>query len=194
MVHSREQSTLRLTLLVSGGDRTYRSTRPAKHGITVLDAERTPVQRLTKQVVASLQAGAPALAARWRTDSIRVAPGAPVLDEGTPHSAEIVRALDALARGIAGDSCWQDDLIRAGWALGVRHPNLPGCRPAGLGRPSAGPGAGVSGRSRPVRAHSACTSLRVTPTPARFLSGYVQSWRLGFTTANARGNSRSGSW
>ena len=90
----------------------------------MLDAERTPVQRLTHQVVASLQAGAPALAARWRTDGVRVAPGAPTLDEGTPHSAEIVRALDALARGIAGDSCWQDDLIRAGWTLGAEEYRL----------------------------------------------------------------------
>ena len=124
MVHSGDLSTLRLTLLVSGGDGAYRSTRPARHGITVLDAERTAVQRLTQQVVASLQAGAPALAARWRTDSVRVAPGAPVLDEGTLHSAEIVRALDALARGIGGDSCWQDDLIRAGWALGAEEYRL----------------------------------------------------------------------
>ena len=90
----------------------------------MLEAERTPVQRLTHQVVASLQAGAPALAARWRTDSVRVAPGAPTLDAETPHSAEILRALDALARGIAGDSCWQDDLIRAGWALGSEEYRL----------------------------------------------------------------------
>jgi signal transduction histidine kinase len=90
----------------------------------VLEAERTAVQRLTHQVVASLQAGAPALAARWRTDGARVAPGAPTLDADTPQSAEIVRALDALARGIAGDNCWQDDLIRAGWALGAEEYRL----------------------------------------------------------------------
>ncbi len=93
-------------------------------GHSVLEAERTAVQRLTHRVVASLQAGAPALAARWRTDSVRVAPGAPTLEAETPHSAEIVRALDALARGIAGDSCWQDDLIRAGWALGAEEYRL----------------------------------------------------------------------
>lgn len=90
----------------------------------MLEAERTAVQRLTHQVVASLQAGAPALAARWRTDGVRVAPGAPVLDADTPHSAEIVRALNALAHGIAGESCWQDDLIRAGWALGAEEYRL----------------------------------------------------------------------
>jgi len=73
----------------------------------VLDAEGTAVQRLTHQVVAALQAGAPALAARWRTDGARVAPGAPILEAGTAHSAEVVRALDALARGIGGDACWQ---------------------------------------------------------------------------------------
>ena len=90
----------------------------------MLDAEGTAVQRLTHQVVAALQAGAPALAARWRTDGARVAPGAPVLEAGTAHSAEVVRALDALARGISGDSCWQDDLIRAGWALGTEEYRL----------------------------------------------------------------------
>ncbi|HEX2781177.1 MAG TPA: hypothetical protein VHM30_16875 [Gemmatimonadaceae bacterium] len=87
----------------------------------MLEAERTPVQRLTHQVVASLQAEAPQLAARWRTDGWRVAPGAPVIAADTPQSAEILRALDALARGISGDSCWQDDLIRAGWALGTEE-------------------------------------------------------------------------
>jgi signal transduction histidine kinase len=98
-----------------------RSTSVSGNGITVLDAEGTAVQRLTHQVVAALQAGAPALAARWRTDGARVAPGAPVLEAGTAHSAEVVRALDALARGISGDACWQDDLIRAGWALGTEE-------------------------------------------------------------------------
>lgn len=87
----------------------------------MLDAERTPVQRLTLQVVAALHAEAPALAARWRADGWRVAPGAPVLDAGTPHSAEIERALNALGRGIAGEACWQDDLIRAGWSLGAEE-------------------------------------------------------------------------
>ena len=47
---------------------------------------------------------------------------------------------------------------------------------------------------RPARPQSACTSLRATPTPARFLSGYVQSWRFGFSTATATGSSSSGSW
>jgi signal transduction histidine kinase len=119
-----ESHRLRLTRLVSGGKSSRRLAGVSEKGITVLDAERTAVQRLTAQVVASLQAGAPALAARWRTDSVRVAPGAPTLDAETAHSAEIVRALDALARGIAGDSCWQDDLIRAGWALGAEEYRL----------------------------------------------------------------------
>ena len=48
--------------------------------------------------------------------------------------------------------------------------------------------------SRPVARHSACTSLSATPTPARYLSGYVQSWRLGLMTASADGSSASGSW
>ena len=37
----------------------------------------------------------------------------------------------------------------------------------------------------PARAQSACTSFSATPTPARFLSGYVQSCRFGLTTAHA---------
>ena len=49
-------------------------------------------------------------------------------------------------------------------------------------------------RGHPVisadRAHSACTSLSATPTPARFFSGYEQSWRLGLMTASASGSSR----
>ena len=90
----------------------------------MLDAAGMAAQRLTHRVVAALQAAAPDLAARWRTDSARVAPGAPVLEAGTAHSAEIVRALDALARGIAGETCWQDDLIRAGWALGTEEYRL----------------------------------------------------------------------
>ncbi len=44
--------------------------------------------------------------------------------------------------------------------------------------------------ARPVRAHSACTSFSATPTPARFLSGYAQSWRFGLITASASGSSR----
>ena len=87
----------------------------------VLEAERTPVQRLTHQVASSLQAEAPKIAARWRTDAARVSPGAPVLPADAPQSAEIGRALDAMARGIAGERCWQDDLIRAGWALGAEE-------------------------------------------------------------------------
>ena len=38
--------------------------------------------------------------------------------------------------------------------------------------------------------HSAWTSLRATPTPARFLSGYAQSCRFGLMTASAGGSSR----
>lgn len=48
----------------------------------------------------------------------------------TPQSGEILRALDALARGISGDSCWQDDLIRAGWALGAEEFRLGASLPA----------------------------------------------------------------
>ena len=96
----------------------------------MLEAERTPVQRLTHQVVSSLQAEAPALAARWRTDGARVAPGAPTMAADTPQSGEIVRALDALARGISGEPCWQDDLIRAGWALGAEEFRLGASLPA----------------------------------------------------------------
>jgi signal transduction histidine kinase len=111
-------------VLVSAANTSRRSTAVGGNGITVLEAESTAAQRLTQQVVAALQAGAPALAARWRTDGARVAPGAPVLEAGTAHSAEVVRALDALARGIGGDSCWQDDLVRAGWALGSEEYRL----------------------------------------------------------------------
>ena len=32
---------------------------------------------------------------------------------------------------------------------------------------------------RPARPQSACTSFSATPTPARYLSGYEQSWRFG---------------
>lgn len=48
----------------------------------------------------------------------------------TPQSGEIVRALDALARGISGDVGWQDDLIRAGWALGAEEFRLGASLPA----------------------------------------------------------------
>jgi signal transduction histidine kinase len=109
---------------VSAVNASRRLTPVSGNDITVLEAEGTSAQRLTQQVVAALQAGAPALAARWRTDGVRVAPGAPVLDADTPHSAEVVRALDALARGIGGNACWQDDLIRAGWALGTEEYRL----------------------------------------------------------------------
>lgn len=47
-----------------------------------------------------------------------------MLEADTAYSAEIVRALDALARGIGGEMCWQDDLIRAGWALGTEEYRL----------------------------------------------------------------------
>ena len=47
--------------------------------------------------------------------------------------------------------------------------------------------------SRPARRHSACTSFSATPTPARYLSGYVQSRRFGLMTASAGGSSASGS-
>ena len=39
----------------------------------------------------------------------------------------------------------------------------------------------------PARVQSACTSFSATPTPARCLSGYVQSWRLGLMTATRVG-------
>jgi signal transduction histidine kinase len=124
MVHSTGHTRSGRHVLVSAANSSRRSTAVGGNGITVLEAESTAAQRLTQQVVAALQAGAPALAARWRTDGARVAPGAPVLEAGTPHSAEVVRALDALARGIGGDSCWQDDLVRAGWALGSEEYRL----------------------------------------------------------------------
>ena len=44
----------------------------------------------------------------------------------------------------------------------------------------------------PARSHSACTSFSATPTPARFLSGYVQSCRLGLITASAGGSDAFG--
>ena len=47
---------------------------------------------------------------------------------------------------------------------------------------------------RPARSHSACTTLRATPTPARYLSGYEQSGRFGLMTAKAGGSVPSGSW
>ncbi|NUQ21082.1 MAG: HAMP domain-containing histidine kinase [Gemmatimonadaceae bacterium] len=59
-----------------------------------------------------------------------MAPGAPTMAADTPQSGEIVRALDALARGISGESCWQDDLIRAGWALGAEEFRLGASLPA----------------------------------------------------------------
>ncbi|NUO65397.1 MAG: hypothetical protein HOQ11_04630 [Gemmatimonadaceae bacterium] len=96
----------------------------------MLEAERTPVQRLTHHVASALQAEAPALAARWRANGIRVAPGSPVISADTPQSGEILRALDALARGISGEPCWQDDLIRAGWALGAEEFRLGASLPA----------------------------------------------------------------
>ena len=47
--------------------------------------------------------------------------------------------------------------------------------------------------SRPNRWQSAWTTLNATPTPARCLSGYEQSTRLGLITAKAGGSSASGS-
>jgi len=43
-------------------------------------------------------------------------------------------------------------------------------------------------------ATSACASLKATPAPHRFLSGYWQSGRLGLSTASAGGSSASGRW
>ncbi len=93
---------------------------PAHHCRSlVLEAERTSVQRLTEQVVAAVEAEAPSLAVRWRTQSPRVAPGSPAASTDEAPSLEATTAVRALVRGVAGDSCWQDDLVRAGWSLGV---------------------------------------------------------------------------
>ena len=45
----------------------------------------------------------------------------------------------------------------------------------------------------PRASQSACTSFSATPTPARFLSGYVQSWRFGIDDGERRRQRASGS-
>jgi signal transduction histidine kinase len=40
------------------------------------------------------------------------------------QSGDVMRAIDAIARSLIGDAMWQDDLIRAGWAVGVEELRL----------------------------------------------------------------------
>lgn len=99
--------------------RSRTTSSPAHHRHRpVLEAERTSVQRLTEQVLAAVAAEAPDLAERWRAQSVRVAPG---VSEGAPGglAGEGPALVHALVRGVAGDCCWQDDLVRAGWSLGA---------------------------------------------------------------------------
>lgn len=83
----------------------------------MLEAERTSVKRLSDQVVAAVEAEVPELVEDWRAQSLRVAPG----EHGEAASAEGHAAVRALVRGVAGEGCWQDDLVRIGWSLGVEE-------------------------------------------------------------------------
>lgn len=83
----------------------------------VLDAERTSVQRLSDQVAAVIEAEVPGLVEQWRAQGPRVAPGEPAEAASTEGRA----AVHALVRCVAGETCWQDDLVRIGWSLGVEE-------------------------------------------------------------------------
>lgn len=53
-----------------------------------------------------------------------MAPGSPTLEPDAERPTQVVRAVDALARALVADPCWQDDIIRAGWALGAEEHRL----------------------------------------------------------------------
>lgn len=89
--------------------------------IRLLDAEGAATKRLTTHVATRLQAEAGALAARWRAQGRSVAPGSPLLEPEAERPIQVVRAIDALARALIADPSWQDDIIRAGWALGTEE-------------------------------------------------------------------------
>jgi signal transduction histidine kinase len=92
--------------------------------IRVLDTDGAATKRLTMHVASRLQAEAAALAARWRVQGRSVAPGSPTLEPDAERPTQVVRAVDALARALVADPCWQDDIIRAGWALGAEEHRL----------------------------------------------------------------------
>lgn len=90
----------------------------------MLDTDGAATRRLTTHVASRLQAEASALAARWRVQGRSVAPGSPTLEPDAERPTQVVRAVDALARALVADPCWQDDIIRAGWALGAEEHRL----------------------------------------------------------------------
>lgn len=78
-------------------------------------------RRLNEHLVSALQGEASALARRWRAQGRAIAPGSPILATDQEHSTEVMQAIDAMARSLTGDATWQDDLIRAGWAVGAEE-------------------------------------------------------------------------
>jgi signal transduction histidine kinase len=90
----------------------------------VLKTENIASRRLNEHFAASLQREAQALATRWRTQGRVVAPGSPMLTTEEEQPGDVMRAIDAIARSLIGDTTWQDDLIRAGWAVGAEELRL----------------------------------------------------------------------
>jgi signal transduction histidine kinase len=90
----------------------------------VLKTENVANRRLNEHFAASLQREASALAMRWRTQGRVVAPGSPMPATEEDNPGDVMRAIDAIARSLVGDASWQDDLIRAGWAVGAEELRL----------------------------------------------------------------------
>lgn len=114
----------RPVVLTPAGNCSRRSLAPAQPLIRVLDTDGAATRRLTTHVASRLQAEAAALASRWRVQGRSVAPGSPTLEPDAERPTQVVRAVDALARALVADPCWQDDIIRAGWALGAEEHRL----------------------------------------------------------------------
>lgn len=87
----------------------------------MLKSESISIRRFNEHFVVALQGEAKALASRWRTQGRAIAPGSPVLATDQEHSTEVMQAIDAMARSLVGDATWQEDLIRAGWAVGAEE-------------------------------------------------------------------------
>lgn len=89
--------------------------------VRVLKSDSISSRRLNEQLVLALQGEASALASRWRAQGRVIAPGSPILATDQEHSSDVMQAIDAMARSLTGDASWQDDLIRAGWAVGAEE-------------------------------------------------------------------------
>jgi signal transduction histidine kinase len=89
--------------------------------VYVLKSDSISTRRLNEHLVTALQGEASALASRWRAQGRAIAPGSPILATDQEHATEVMQAIDAMARSLTGDATWQDDLIRAGWAVGAEE-------------------------------------------------------------------------